>query len=112
MVTRYNHVVPQVKTVGGEILHPRMQVERRASLALGDFHHPLEQLLTIALRTYGRPRDEVTHIEIPPPGKGFGNTKAHDSLNVFPICQVHETVAVLLLPSDLSHQLLLHEVRA
>jgi hypothetical protein len=68
MVTRDDHVVPQVKPVGREILHPGIQMERLTSLALGECHYPLKQLLAIASRTYGSPRDEVIHIEIPPPG--------------------------------------------
>jgi hypothetical protein len=43
-------------------------MERLTSLALGEGHYPLEQLPAIASRTYGSPRDEVIHIEIPPLG--------------------------------------------
>jgi hypothetical protein len=86
-------------------------MERRAALALGECHHPCEQLLAIALRAYGSPRDEVLHREIPSPGEGFGNPKAHDRLDGCSLCHVRQTLAILLLLSDLRNNLLLHEMR-
>ncbi len=78
MMGRNIHAISQVKTMGAESLHARVEVDLLAALRSCETKNPVEEALSMPTRATLLISDEILNVEVSSPGKGFSEAETRD----------------------------------